>query len=414
MKKFISTLKGFIVFLKNQTKKPGFWGKISFFTLGIASTVWFVIRVLPKPSRAAYPCMRAAAPLASSFVIYIIGLTTLTFTLKKVREKIMQSKYTFAALFGLTALIAGIITVVNTNTTAKAVSLALAQNPNEPVGDAKGIFPGRVVWVHDIDATDNNCSNEDGDYWTDDANTNQSVVAAMLESGLKNLTGASNADAAWDSIFHYYNRNHGKGNVGYTAGEKIVIKINLNGIWNSSPDKNINTSPQICHAVLDQLINDAGVAEPMISIGDPNCGMNDVTYNKCSGDFPNVTYWGNGSGRTSAEPTANSVLICSSDDVNLHFENVLPQAYIDAAYMINIPVLKKHHRAGISLSSKNHFGSIGAFSGGAWHLHPSLPCPDATGTDDNGEYGVYRCFVDIMGHKDLGGKTILQTGGTHL
>ena len=75
--------------------------------------------------------------------------------------------------------------------------------------------------------------------------------------------------------------------------------------------------------------------------------------------------------------------------------------------MINIPVLKKHHRAGISLCSKNHFGSIGAYSGGAWHLHPSLPSPDATGEAVNGDYGVYRCFVDIMGHKDLGGKTVL-------
>jgi hypothetical protein len=26
---------------------------------------------------------------------------------------------------------------------------------------------------------------------------------------------------------------------------------------------------------------------------------------------------------------------------------------------------------------------------------------------NNGEYGVYRCFVDIMGHEQLGGKTIL-------
>ena len=77
--------------------------------------------------------------------------------------------------------------------------------------------------------------------------------------------------------------------------------------------------------------------------------------------------------------------------------------------MINLPVFKKHHRAGISLTSKNHFGSIAAYSGGAAHLHYALPVPDAheEGQDPNGEYGVYRCLVDIMGHKDLGGKTIL-------
>ena len=34
---------------------------------GLAALVWFLLRVIPKPSRAAYPCQRAAAPLASGF-----------------------------------------------------------------------------------------------------------------------------------------------------------------------------------------------------------------------------------------------------------------------------------------------------------------------------------------------------------
>src|ERR1022692_1243573 len=33
---------------------------------------------------------------------------------------------------------------------------------------------------------------------------------------------------AWSSIFHYYNRTHGRGTVGYRPGEKIAIKANLN------------------------------------------------------------------------------------------------------------------------------------------------------------------------------------------
>jgi hypothetical protein len=74
-----------------------------------------------------------------------------------------------------------------------------------------------------------------------------------------------------------------------------------------------------------------------------------------------------------------------------------------------VPVFKKHHRAGISIAAKNHFGSVAPYKNGAWFLHDALPVPDANeqGQDPNGEYGVYRCFVDIMGHKDLGGKTML-------
>ena len=44
--------------------------------LGIASLLWFLVRVVPKPSRAAYPCMRVAAPIASTFVVWLFGLGT--------------------------------------------------------------------------------------------------------------------------------------------------------------------------------------------------------------------------------------------------------------------------------------------------------------------------------------------------
>jgi hypothetical protein len=30
--------------------------------LGFGSLLWFLVRVIPKPGRAAYPCMRVAAP----------------------------------------------------------------------------------------------------------------------------------------------------------------------------------------------------------------------------------------------------------------------------------------------------------------------------------------------------------------
>ncbi|MCP4975400.1 MAG: DUF362 domain-containing protein, partial [Maribacter sp.] len=85
----------------------------------------------------------------------------------------------------------------------------------------------------------------------------------------------------------------------------------------------------------------------------------------------------------------------------------LPQIYVDAEYMINIPVFKKHHRGGISLSSKNHFGAFVDVNQNASRWHFSLPVPEGGGDVINGDYGLYRCFVDIMGHKDIGGKTIL-------
>ena len=380
--------------------------RVIFIMVGIVSTVWFLIRVIPKPSRAAYPCMKAAAPFASSFLTYLIGITGFTLFFRKARDRYMRSKYLMSLVFVILGLAAGILAITNNQTQMWAMTLAEHQTGNEPMGVAKGIIPGRVVWVHNPDATNENCTNNWGDFWSSNENTDLSIVQSMLSNGLKKMTGAASDVTAWDSIFVYFNREKGNGEVSYAPGEKIVIKTNNNAVNNGA--RNVNTSPQICYAILNQLINIVGVAEEDISIGDPNCPMDDFTYGMLVSEFPGVTYW-RANGASAPLRTASDVIFGSDGS----FSDPLPKAYIEAKYMINIPVFKKHHRAGISLCSKNHFGSIAPYTGGAWHLHPSLPIPDANADDpdiDNLptlQYGNYRCFVDIMGHQDLGGKTIL-------
>jgi hypothetical protein len=388
----------------NYAKK--FWLRTGFFLLGLASLIWFLVRVIPKPSRVGYPCIKASAPIAASFVTYILGLGTFTFLMRKATKNLKKSKYLVGFIFVILGLVAGTVTVVNNTSTIRAESLQGPQASNEPIGVARGIFPGRVVWIHDANATNENYKNTSATLWYQEENTNQAVVNAMLSKGLQQMSGTSSDTDAWEAIFKYYNIANGKGDVGYTAGEKVVIKINLNGMYNSHTStysRNINTSPQICLALLNQLVNAAGVAQADIGIGDPNVEMNDVTYDHCHPDFPDVEYWGNGPGRTSIVRSESRV-VKYSDRKNAHY---LPQQYLDAEYMINVPVFKKHHRAGISLCAKNHYGSIAPFHGGASELHPSLPCPNATGEAVNGDYGSYRCFVDLIGHKDLGEKTIL-------
>lgn len=388
-----------------------FWLKISFFVLGLVSLIWFLIRVIPKPSRAQYPCMKAAAPLASSFVTYLLGISVFGVVVNKAKQQFKKSKYLAAIGFIVIGLFAGAFALYTNSNKAIAYKLADDQPVNQPIGEGKGIFPGRVVWAHNPDATNADCTNEENDYWFQDENTDQTVVSNMVSSSIQQLTGASNDADAWDLLFHYYNKTHGRGDVGYVAGEKIVIKINLNGLANNSwtyPQAgNINTSPQVCYAVLDQLINVVKVAQTDIGIGDPSHNMNSDTFDPLHSVFPNVKYWGYGTGYTQISQSSKQVVIYSDGSGAAEY---LPQPYLDATYMINIPVLKKHHRAGISLCCKNHVGSISPYSSENYsnaHWHLSLPSPNATGESDNGEYGVYRFFVDVMGHEDLGGKTIL-------
>ncbi|NQT27773.1 DUF362 domain-containing protein [candidate division KSB1 bacterium] len=375
--------------------------------LGVAAFVWLLIRVIPKPSRVGYPCIKIAAPIAFSFALYITGLFTSALFYRKARKYLTQSRHLMASLASLTAIFLFAFSIMQDSKPANAIPNFTLEPPNTPMGEGVGIYPGRVAWVHNADATDENCQNRTNDYWSDEDNTDQAVVNQMVSDGLQAMTGEATDAAAWDAIFRYHNANHGKGDVGYTSGETFAIKINLNGlgnVWGTTPPQNINTSPQLCHAILDQLVNVADVAQGDIYIGDTNFDMDNTTYNKCNGSFPDVNYYGGNTGRTDVVRSSSKVFVASDGST----EDYLPQSYVDAAYLINMPVLKKHHRSGITLGSKNHFGSIAAFTSGAWHLHPSLISPDATGQPDNGEYGAYRGMVDIMGHEHLGGKTILH------
>ena len=69
---------------------------IPFFS--ILALIWVLIRVIPKPQRAAYPCMKVAIPFASTIVLYIAGLLTSIVVFKKALRKLMESKYVLAGL----------------------------------------------------------------------------------------------------------------------------------------------------------------------------------------------------------------------------------------------------------------------------------------------------------------------------
>src|SRR5512145_2004122 len=73
--------------------------------IGLVSLVWFLIRVVPKPSRAAYPCQRVAAPLASTFILWLTGLIGSTLAWRKARRLSAQSRYVLAGVFAAVAVL---------------------------------------------------------------------------------------------------------------------------------------------------------------------------------------------------------------------------------------------------------------------------------------------------------------------
>jgi len=374
--------------------------KLAFFLVGGASVLWFLIRVIPKPGRAAYPCMRASAPLMSAFILYLIGLFA---TLKVFRRKNLRPVF-----FKLTPVIAFSIVAVFSFGPAKESKKSLVSEnyfiANSPIGTAKGIFPGRVVWVHNANATNENMTNTPGDFWFMDKNCIQEAVDSMLTLGIKEIAGKESAIEAWDALFKYFNKNNGKGETGYNTGEKFAIKINLtNSCCHATGSATMDATPQVVLAILKQLVEIVRVPQADIWIGDNYRTFRDEYWQKCYNVYPNVHYVdGTGfNGREKTVPSAGQLLQFSDGQ----FTSSIPQHYVEAAYLINIPCLKSHNSAGITLAAKNHQGSIlkpgdPPQAQSAYYMHYCLP-------DNNQENGQYRHLVDYMGHEDLGGKTLI-------
>jgi hypothetical protein len=407
---------------------------VIFFVVGIASTAWFLIRVIPKPSRAGYPCMRVAAPFMSSFVVYLLSISGSAMLFKRSRLFLRKARYILAAsaLIGAMVLFAFSSSLLPSKLEA-AVKLSDPSDypANQPMGDGIGIFPGRVVWEWNPDATDENCTNTQddpvrgADGFFLPRNNDQEVINGMLANVVMKMTGGADVKEAWDSLFIDFNRRKGLGGVNYQPGQKIFIKINQGGAsWlTRSEDLSFNddyswteayygmseTSPAIVISMLDQLVNGCGVSQEDIYVGDPIAHIYKHNYDQMVAVFPDVKYADkvhDDIGRTRLHESSDPCIVWSDQG------EVMTAAWMDylyaemegADYMINIAALKAHARAGITLTTKNHFGSHSR--DGAEHLHPGLIAPE-NDIPERTEYGVYRVLTDIMGHEKLGGNTVL-------
>jgi hypothetical protein len=135
--------------------------------------------------------MRAAAPFMSSFIVYLLGLAVTVGALRKARASLHRARYVAAGVFLFAGLAAALFSLTADERPVFANSRLLLA-PNQPVGEAKGIYPGRVVWVWDKNSTNENCTNLFGDGWFLANNTNMSVVDVMVSDAVKGLAGKPN------------------------------------------------------------------------------------------------------------------------------------------------------------------------------------------------------------------------------
>ena len=413
-------------------KRVKLFPRFVFFVVGTASLLWFLVRVIPKPNRAAYPCMKASYPVMSSFVVWLLGFLTSILCFKKSKTKLAQAKYVSFAVFIIVGILTAFVVFQQDSAPSYASYTEKFDIPNQVMGQGKGIFPGRVTWAHDPDATRKACRLNNGDYWMLPKNTNIDVVDKMMGKSIMSLTGKNTVKDGWDALFRHFNAERGKSDVGYQTGETIFIKCNFvsTNTCNSRYElgdnnyKTVRTSPQTILVVLRHLVHEIGVPQENISFGDPMQCVVDKWWDVIHPEFPNVNYIDQkgACGRSKAINGTTDDIFYSDrgtilrtggtnwtdpSDSGPYVEKDSYYTCIEKAdYMINIAALKAHHRAGVSLTAKNHFGSHTRTT--AMHLHMGLPIPDGMpGRPTRPDYKMYRIQVDLMGHKMLGGNTLL-------
>lgn len=273
----------------------------------------------------------------------------------------------------------------------------LFARPNDPVGEGKGIHPGRVAWIHAPGV-----ANWDGHsgLWVEDRWNDQQKADAMIPEAVMQLTGEPTAKKAWRALFRHFNKTHGRGNRDYRKGESIAVKLNLNNAITHHDTIELNSSPFVTLALVRSLVHDGGVRQQDIILCEPSRAITDSIYNKVHREFPLVRMIDNigGDGREKCEYYPDQITY-SVD--NGKMARGLAKCIVDADYLINSALLKTHSGPGVTLTTKNWYGATDINLLWRQNAHNNVSQDKRNGKP------AYKTFVDWMSHRHLGQKTLL-------
>lgn len=373
-------------------------GKLFIPLIGLLALIWYLVRVIPKPQRAMYPCMKVASPLAGSFLGYILSIGALGWAIKKFRKVILKRKVIVAAACVAIGVVALVLNMNFAGINAWAAS---------PVGSPKGIFAAqgksRVAYCRDGSAV--SAPSSAANWWANQYN-DQNKIDALVTTTVKSVGDASDEATAWDNLFKDFNASHGRGSQGYSSGEKITVKINMNntgpgmgGSGGRVDTNQIDASPQLVIALTRSLIT-AGVPEDRITFSDPSrfipyhmqdivrdAGLTEVRLegqdNFGDYDIRESTY------------TSEGTLVYSNG-TRTGNPSKIARSFVDATYIIDMAILKGHSY-NMTLCGKNFFGATGISSN---------PMNNFDGFHNSMDSSPY-VYVDYFANENLGGKTLL-------
>lgn len=286
----------------------------------IVALVWFLVRVIPKPSRIAYPCQQVAV---STIILPIAGFLASMFAatalLQRAVDLVRRRAFPVAIATVLLALTA-VVSMVSFSPEPASASVSPVEND--------GYAHKTVVRVYDAAAT---AAYTFGDsyYWR---TFDGARVQQMLEKGIMELTNQATVSAAWSVILP-----------GASSSSKVAVKVNFNNTGRDWQSWALNNSPTMMIA-LTKSLNSAGIQNANITFFDCSRSFPTEMKSDVLAQCPGVQLKGDAQ-------TGSSTTIALSCGGGLQ----IPQLVMDANYLISLHLMKKHDD-GITGAIKNLTG----------------------------------------------------------
>lgn len=156
----------------------------------------------------------------------------------------------------------------NSSKTSQIQSLPYDGNypQHEAYGAGIGAMPGRVVWSHNSDSV----SWDGSGHWWEISHFDEAVILEMVNDSIASLGGKDTAKDGWNVLF-FANKNARNMDGGYAEGEKIAIKVNINGSAvfdddTSGATQMSYTNPVLLKTLLISLVKEGGVNPSDITV----------------------------------------------------------------------------------------------------------------------------------------------------
>jgi uncharacterized protein (DUF362 family) len=304
--------------------KNKFLNRVAFYSLGILSLAWLLLRSGTKPSRLAYPCQRTAAAFGLNFLSGLspwLGASLLA----KARpvhgilgEARISRHSTIGSLLRCILVLSPILFLSPGGPTEAGFTTA------SPARNA--VAPERIVRLPGRPDPNPTVAIAHTDHTPDEAE-----IAAMVEQAIDGALGPE-----------------GLGQL-VKSGDVVLVKPNLGCGY-----KSYETTDWRVVKPIVQKAKQAGASQVYIGEGE-GCGYGMGVFDGAgyTANITDVTY-------------VNFNDIGSAPDYNYYDVSVsgglwdtpiaIPQVYFDADVVISVPKLKTHSAAGVTLSLKNAMG----------------------------------------------------------